>query len=97
MGRRVFALSLSFFSHSVQSEINIIESFHEEVSGNPFRIAKSHLNRRITEINTFEDIPELCGDIFPKPPVKRRERENGFVDHHFRSSLRSSDAGQNEE
>lgn len=65
------------FSHSVEREINIVEAFHEEIAGDPFRIAESHLNRRITEINTLEDVPKLCGDIVAKSP-SREEKEKTF-------------------
>lgn len=74
------------FSHSVEREINIVEAFHEEIAGDPFRIAESHLNRRITEINTFEDVPKLRGDIITKSPW--REEKMFFEIDFVRSYVR---------
>lgn len=54
--------------HSVENLIDIIETFHQKIPGDSLRITQSNLNGRITEIDTFENVPKLCRNIITKSP-----------------------------
>lgn len=67
-------IRLSRFLPSVEHLIDVVEALHEKVACDALRIAESHLNRGVAEVDTFEQIPKLCGAIVTEFSANEEKR-----------------------